>query len=146
TEVGYVGRDVESMVRDLVEASIQLVRREKRSEVHTRAENEAIKRITKALAPGIRKEKKQQSGNPFAQFYQSMGLDPNQLNLGEEEPEEDATEEISSKRNELANQIKRGLLDSREVEIQVEEKQQKASGPMNDQSEQMGIYLSETLG
>src|SRR5699024_2175101 len=54
TEVGYVGRDVESMVRDLVEASIQLVRREKRSEVHTRAENEAIKRITKALAPGIR--------------------------------------------------------------------------------------------
>src|SRR5699024_5844890 len=84
-EVGYVGRDVESMIRDLVEASIQLVRREKRSEVHTRAENEAIKRITKALAPGIRKEKKQQSGNPFAQFYQSMGLDPNQLNLGEEE-------------------------------------------------------------
>src|SRR5699024_2849764 len=49
TEVGYVGRDVESMVRDLVEASIQLVRREKRSEVHTRAENEAIKRITKLL-------------------------------------------------------------------------------------------------
>jgi len=146
TEVGYVGRDVESMVRDLVEASIQLVRREKRSEVHARAENEAVKRIAKALAPGIRKEKTQQSSNPFAQFYQSMGLDPNQMNLGAEEPEEEVTEEISSKRSELVDQIKRGVLDSREVEIQVEEKQQKATGPMNDQFEQMGIDLSDTLG
>src|SRR5690625_6026246 len=60
TEVGYVGRDVESMVRDLVEAAIQLVRREKRSEVHSRAVKAAIKRIAKAMAPGIRKEKAQQ--------------------------------------------------------------------------------------
>src|SRR5690625_5405142 len=81
TEVGYVGRDVESMVRDLVEAAIQLVRREKRSEVQARAENEAIKRIAKALAPGIRKEKSQQTTNPFAQFYQSMGMNPDQMNL-----------------------------------------------------------------
>src|SRR5699024_2276403 len=56
------------------------------------------------------------------------------------------TEEISSKRSELVDQIKRGVLDSREVEIQVEEKQQKATGPMNDQFEQMGIDLSDTLG
>src|SRR5699024_2922097 len=146
TEVGYVGRDVESMVRDLIEAAIQLVRREKRSEVHARAENEAIKRIAKALAPGIRKEKSQQNTNPFAQIYQSMGMDPNQMNFGGEEPEEEVTEEISSKRSELVDQIKRGVLDSREVEIQMEEKQQKATGPMNEQFEQMGIDLSDTLG
>ncbi|HLR88749.1 MAG TPA: ATP-dependent protease ATPase subunit HslU [Atopostipes sp.] len=147
TEVGYVGRDVESMVRDLVEAAIQLVRREKRSEVQARAENEAIKRIAKALAPGIRKEKSQQTTNPFAQFYQSMGMNPDQMNFGGEEPEEEeVTEEISSKRSELVDQIKRGVLDSREVEIQVEEKQQKTAGPMNEQFEQMGIDLSDTLG
>jgi ATP-dependent HslUV protease ATP-binding subunit HslU len=147
TEVGYVGRDVESMVRDLVEAAIQLVRREKRSEVQARAENEAIKRIAKALAPGIRKEKSQQATNPFAQFYQSMGMNPDQMNFGGEEPEEEeVTEEISSKRSELVDQIKRGVLDSREVEIQVEEKQQKTAGPMNEQFEQMGIDLSDTLG
>lgn len=148
TEVGYVGRDVESMVRDLLEAAIQLVRREKRSEVQARAENEAIKRIAKALAPGIRKEKSQQATNPFAQFYQSMGMNPDQMNFGGEEPEEEeeVTEEISSKRSELVDQIKRGVLDSREVEIQVEEKQQKTAGPMNEQFEQMGIDLSDTLG
>lgn len=146
TEVGYVGRDVESMVRDLVEAAIQLVRREKRSEVHTRAENAAIKRIAKAMAPGIRKEKAQQSNNPFAQLYQSMGMDVDQMNLGNQEPEEEVTEEISSKRRELEDQIKRGVLDNREVEIQVEEKQQKVAGPMNEQFEQMGIDLSDTLG
>src|SRR5699024_565812 len=56
TEVGYVGRDVESMVRDLVEAAIQIVRRQKRSDVQARAENKAIKRIAKVLAPDIRKE------------------------------------------------------------------------------------------
>lgn len=146
TEVGYVGRDVESMVRDLVEAAIQLVRREKRSEVQARAENEAIKRVAKALAPGIRKEKSQQTTNPFAQIYQNLGVNPEQMNFGEEEPEEEVTEEISSKRRDLVDQIKRGVLDSREIEIQVEERQQKTAGPMNEQFEQMGIDLSDTLG
>lgn len=149
TEVGYVGRDVESMVRDLVEAAIQIVRRQKRSDVQARAENEAIKRIAKALAPGIKKEKKQQNtNNPFAQLYQSMGMDPDQMNLGglQPEPEEEVTEEISSKRTELEDQIKRGLLDNRDVEIEVDEKQQKVAGPMNEQFEQMGIDLSDTLG
>src|SRR5690625_1840634 len=76
TEVGYVGRDVESMVRDLVEAAIQIVRRQKRSDVQARAENKAIKRIAKVLAPGIRKEARKQNNNPFAQLYQTMGIDP----------------------------------------------------------------------
>ncbi len=146
TEVGYVGRDVESMVRDLVEAAIQLVRRKKRSEVQGRAENLAIKRIAKALAPGIRREKSSTAESPFSQAFKSMGLDPSHLNLPQEEPEEEVTEEISSKRSELESQIKRGLLDTREVEIQVEEKQVKAAGPMSDQFEQMGIDLSDTLG
>lgn len=148
TEVGYVGRDVESMVRDLVEAAIQIVRRQKRSDVQARAENKAIKRIAKVLAPGIRKEARKQNNNPFAQLYQTMGIDPEQMNLGglEPEPEEEVTEEISSKRNELEDQIKRGLLDNREIEIEVDEKQQKVAGPMNEQFEQMGIDLSDTLG
>ena len=88
TEVGYVGRDVESMVRDLVEEAIRLVRDQKRSSVHSRAENLAIKRIAKALAPGIRKEKSAKTPNPFNQMFQSMGMDPDSLNLPQEEPEE----------------------------------------------------------
>lgn len=146
TEVGYVGRDVESMVRDLVEAAVQVVRTRKRNEVHTRAENQAIKRIAKALVPGIRREKSARPENPFNQMFRSMGVDPDQMNFPEEEPEEEVTEEISTKRKELEDQIRRGLLDSREVEIQVEEKQTKPAGPMSEQFEQMGIDFSETLG
>ena len=145
TEVGYVGRDVESMVRDLVEEAIRLVRDQKRSSVHSRAENLAIKRIAKALAPGIRKEKSAKTPNPFNQMFQSMGMDPDSLNLPQEEPEEEVTEEISSKRVELETQIKRGLLDTREVEIQVEEKQLKTAGPMSEQFEQMGIDFSDAF-
>lgn len=146
TEVGYVGRDVESMVRDLVEAAVQVVRRKKRSEVHARAESQAIKRIAKALVPGIRKEKSKYSDNPLNQMFRSMGMDPAQIDFPQEEPEEEVTEEISSKRSELEDQIKRGLLDNREVEIQVEEKKVKPAGPMSEQFEQMGLDLSDTLG
>lgn len=147
TEVGYVGRDVESMVRDLVETAIQIVRRQKRSQVHARAEDKAIKRITKALVPGIRKEKSSsREDNPMSQMFRSFGMDPQQMGAAQEEPEEEVTEEISTKRSELADQIKRGVLDTREVEIEVEEKKQAPSGPMNAQFEQMGIDLSDTLG
>lgn len=146
TEVGYVGRDVESMVRDLVERAIQIVREQKRSEVHARAEKNAIKRITKALVPGIKKEKSTQQTNPMSQMFQNFGMDPSQApqmpGIQPEEPEEEVTEEISTKRSELEDQIKRGLLDEREVDIKVEEKKQAPSGPMNAQLEQMGLDLS----
>ncbi len=146
TEVGYVGRDVESMVRDLVEAAIQIVRRQKRSQVHSRAEDQAIKRIAKTLVPGIRREKAAQDENPMSQIFRGFGMDPSAMNLPEQEPEEEVTEEISSKRSELEDQIRRGVLDLREVEIEVEEKKTTPSGPMNAQFEQMGIDLSDTLG
>lgn len=145
TEVGYVGRDVESMVRDLVEEAIHIVRRNKRSDVHARAETLAIKRIAKALVPGIKKEKSAKTQNPFNQMFQSMGMDPDSLNLPQEELEEEVTEEISTKRTELESQIKRGLLDTREVELQVEEKQLKTAGPMSEQFEQMGMDLSDAF-
>lgn len=145
TEVGYVGRDVESMVRDLVEEAVLLVRRQKRSDVHARAEGLAIKRIAKALVPGIKKEKSTKTQNPFNQMFQSMGMDPDAMNLPQEEPEEEVTEEISTKRAELESQIKRGLLDNREVEIQVEEKQLKTAGPMSEQFEQMGMDFSDAF-
>lgn len=154
TEVGYVGRDVESMVRDLVERAIQLVRIDKRRSVRGQAERKAIKRIAKVLAPGIRKEKaKKETSNPLTEMYKNMGMDLSKLNLGdlgglgaEPEFEEEVTEEISSKRAELEDQIKRGMLDSREIEIEVEEKQQQAAGPMGEQFEQMGMDIMGSLG
>lgn len=57
TEVGYVGRDVESMVRDLVEHAISLVEKEKRSDVYSQAYAKALGRIAQVLKPGVIKKK-----------------------------------------------------------------------------------------
>lgn len=146
TEVGYIGRDVESMVRDLTESAIQLVREEYRKNVHGQAERRAIERVAKALAPGIKKKKTTNDSNPLAGMFKNMGVDPNQFNQNAEEEEETVTEEISTKREALIDQITRGILDSREVEIKVEEKKNTKSNPMSQPLEQMGIDLSETFG
>ena len=58
TEVGYVGRDVESMVRDLVENAIQIVRKEQDARGRIQAEKKANRRLAKLLVPGIKKEQK----------------------------------------------------------------------------------------
>lgn len=147
TEVGYVGRDVESMVRDLVENAVHLVREQKRQEVRGKAQQQAIKRVAKALAPSKKDTNAQQAQNPFASLFQGAGGNPQQqmANLfGEGAPdvEEDVSEEIATKRKDLVNQIERGVLDSREVDIMVEEKKQTPNNPMSQQMEQMGIDLS----
>ncbi|WP_347298625.1 ATP-dependent protease ATPase subunit HslU [Dolosigranulum savutiense] len=147
TEVGYVGRDVESMVRDLVENAVHLVREQKRQEVRNKARQQAIKRVAKALAPGKKDTHTQQAQNPFASLFQGAGGNPQQqmANLfggGAPDVEEDVSEEIATKRKDLVDQIERGVLDSREVDIMVEEKKQTPNNPMSQQMEQMGIDLS----
>ncbi|MFC5974545.1 ATP-dependent protease ATPase subunit HslU [Carnobacterium antarcticum] len=145
TEVGYIGRDVESMVRDLVEAAIGLVEKRQYSSVYIQAEKKAIDRLVKILVPGIKKEKKETaSGNPFEAMFQNMGM-----NVGPkhpEEEEEEVTEAISTNRETIKQQIRDGLLDTREVTIEVEENKKAKSSPMNAGLEQMGIDLNETLG
>ncbi|MBM1153418.1 ATP-dependent protease ATPase subunit HslU [Enterococcus durans] len=140
TEVGYVGRDVESMVRDLVENAIQIVEKEQYSRVYMDAKKNAEKRLVKVLVPGIKKEQKQ-SGNQFEQMM-------NMFNMAQQnnaEPQEDVTEDIRVNRKTVLEQLKKGLLDNREVTIEVED-QKKPAPMMNNGLEQMGIDLNETLG
>ncbi|KFN91092.1 ATP-dependent protease ATP-binding subunit [Tetragenococcus muriaticus PMC-11-5] len=94
TEVGYVGRDVESMIRDLVENAIQIVKKARYSDVYSQAEKKANRRLAKALAPGIKKKTKNQ--NPYEQMMNmfAQGQQPQES----EEPEEELTEEIRSNR------------------------------------------------
>ncbi|EOH86818.1 ATP-dependent protease ATPase subunit HslU [Enterococcus asini] len=138
TEVGYVGRDVESMVRDLVENAIQIVRKQQYSRVYARAVKKANRRLVKVLVPGIKKEQKK-SSNPYEQMM-------NMFNGGNqpEEPKEELTEEIKVNRQTVFEQLEKGLLDNREVTIEIEEP--KVVPPMNNGLEQMGIDLNETLG
>lgn len=140
TEVGYVGRDVESMVRDLVENAIQIVEKEQYSRVYTSAKKNAEKRLVKILVPGIKKEQKQSTN----QFEQMMNLfNASQQNTAE--PQEEVTEDIRINRRTVLEQLQKGLLDSREVTIEVED-QKKHAPMMNNGLEQMGIDLNETLG
>ena len=144
TEVGYVGRDVESMVRDLVENAIKIVEKQQYSNVYTKAENKAVERLAKVLVPGIKKEKKKaESTNPFESMMNNMGMNMNQM---AEEPEEEVTEQISTNRKVIAQQIRDGLLDQRELTVEVEERKKTVNSPMNAGLEQMGIDLNDTLG
>ncbi|WP_407856046.1 ATP-dependent protease ATPase subunit HslU [Enterococcus sp. 22-H-5-01] len=136
TEVGYVGRDVESMVRDLVENAITIVEKEQYSKVYSQALKRANKRLVKILVPGIKKEQKQ-STNPYEQMM-------NMFNQTQTETKEEVTEDIKVNRQTILEQLEKGLLDQREVTIEVTEP--KKAAPMNNGLEQMGIDLSDTLG
>lgn len=140
TEVGYVGRDVESMVRELVENAIQIVQKEQYSRVYARASKKANRRLVKVLVPGIKKEQKQ-SSNPYEQMMNIFSASQNQ----NDDPKEELTEEIKTNRQAIFEQLEKGLLDNREVTIEIDEP--KTAAPMmNNGLEQMGIDLNETLG
>lgn len=112
TEVGYVGRDVESMVRDLVQASVKLVKDEKMIQVKEDAEDLANERLIALLAPGFKKEKT--TTNPFEALMNQQGG---------EEPEEEVTPEVKDKRRSLRSKLINGFLEEEKVSIEVQEEQ-----------------------
>jgi len=121
TEVGYVGRDVESMVRDLVENAIQIVEKQKRGDVYAKAYESALQRLAKVMKPGIKKAKPKQEGmNDWQNMFKNLGMP---LPENQEEETEEVTAEIAQSRAEIIEQLRKGLLNKREVSIKVEEKQ-----------------------
>ena len=134
TEVGYVGRDVESMVRDLVEHAISLVEKEKRSDVYNQAYAKALERIAQVLKPGVIK-KKANNQNPMQSMFQQFGLPADMM--PEEEETEEVTAEVASQRREIVEQLKKGVLDNREVTIKVVEKNSSPLGAMGNNDQMM---------
>ena len=113
TEVGYVGRDVESMIRDLVEASIRLVRKEKIKNVQAEAQKMANERLVDLLVPNKRKAKT--GNNPFEmllgnQFSSDTAAD------SEEERHRNEQKVI------FREKLRRHEFDDDEIDIEVEEK------------------------
>jgi ATP-dependent HslUV protease ATP-binding subunit HslU len=113
TEVGYVGRDVESMVRDLVEVSNRLVKEEKQEEVREQAEKLANEQIVKLLVPSMRKKKQPNMANPFEMFF------------GNQEEDEDVQEDtqVRVKRSQIAEDLAAGKLEQEWITVEVEEQQ-----------------------
>lgn len=116
TEVGYVGRDVESMVRDLVDVSVRLVKEQKKSLVEDEATQKANEKLVKLLVPSMKK-KAAQNNNPLESLL--GGAIPN-FNQNDEE-EEAPTEEIKTKRSEIRQQLLAGKLEEEKVRIKIEQ-------------------------
>jgi ATP-dependent HslUV protease ATP-binding subunit HslU len=127
TEVGYVGRDVESMVRDLAEAAIRMVRDERLSDVKEPAEHAAVERIIDVLHPETCAPQPQQN-NPFAAtlgsiFGNSFGAQANAAQPQTQQPVQQQAPPHESERirSEARADIERGFYDVRLIEIEVEE-------------------------
>ena len=117
TEVGYVGRDVESMVRDLVDGAVRLVKDEKKSLVKDEATKKANDKLVKLLVPSLKK-KAAQGNNPLENLF--GGAIPN-FGQNQDEEEEPPTEEIKTKRSEIKKQLEQGKLENEKVRIKVEQ-------------------------
>ncbi|GKW44881.1 HslU--HslV peptidase ATPase subunit [Planococcus sp. NCCP-2050] len=137
TEVGYVGRDVESMVRDLVEAAVRIVKEEKFEAVKFQAESAANERIVKLLAPS--RKKKANGQNPLEMLFgQKM----------EQQEEEDPTAEVEVrvKRREIAADLKAGKLEDEWVMVEVTENMPSMFDALQGSGmEQMGANMQDAL-
>ncbi|MGJ7044494.1 ATP-dependent protease ATPase subunit HslU [Thermoanaerobacterium thermosulfurigenes] len=132
TEVGYVGRDVESMIRDLLESAIRMVKQEKMQNVMLRAKELAEERILDYLING-RKSKRQK--NPFEFLFNAQG---------DEDTHDDDGQEIRMQKEQLREKIRSGELNDRIIEIEITD----SSSPIlemysNLGAEEMNINLQD---
>jgi ATP-dependent HslUV protease ATP-binding subunit HslU len=132
TEVGYVGRDVESMVRDLVETSIDMVREEKLDEVAERAEQAAEERVLDLLLPSSPVPADSPNA-PSPAPAPAPTLEPRR-------------EAVDRTREKLRAQLRDGKLDQRLVEVEVRERSMPAFEIVSSQGvEEMDINVKDML-
>src|ERR1039458_5717413 len=145
TEVGYVGRDVDSIVRDLVEIAIDMVREEKLEEVEDRAEMNAEERLLDVLLPPPTQTAPAASGQGGAN---APGFAPqiegNTITLPP--PAGGAGDSHNRTREKLRQQFREGKLDDRMVEIDVRERNAPSFEIISNQGvEEMDVNLKDML-
>lgn len=138
TEVGYMGRDVESMIRDLVEGAIRIVKEDKMQNVQDKAEKNANKRIVKLLVPSGKKDS--QSKNPLEMLFGNQSDDED-----DQQPQQEEEQSKAEKRRRVAHQLAMGELEDHYVTVEVEEQQQSNMFDMLQGSgmEQMGSNMQD---
>ncbi|MEI4831036.1 ATP-dependent protease ATPase subunit HslU [Bacillus sp. FJAT-53711] len=140
TEVGYVGRDVESMIRDLVETSVRIVKEEKMVHVKDKAEEQANQRIVEILVP--HKQKESGFKNPLEMLFGGY-QNQNTTSVSEQQDER----EIEQKRKEVEKQLVAGLLEDEAITIEVTEQQSSMFDMLQGTGmEQMGMNFQDALG
>ncbi len=135
TEVGYVGRDVESMIRELMDLSVNIVKQEKAKEVQKKAEENALERILDILIPPIKKKN---------------GIQPASTDLkdgGEGGKAIDEAEQNAKTREKIYKQLIEGKLDNRIIELDLTSDNLpmlQVLGPIG--LEEMGLNLQDLFG
>jgi ATP-dependent HslUV protease ATP-binding subunit HslU len=125
TEVGYVGRDVESMIRDLVEVAIDMVREEKLEDVQDKAELNAEERLLDTLLPPL-------NAPPNVDQSELPGMSP--------------LDSLQRTREKLRQQLREGKLDERIVELDVRERSMPSFEIISNQGiEEMDINIKDML-
>lgn len=139
TEVGYVGRDVDSIIRDLVETSVRMVKAEKMALVAEQAEALVDDRILDILAPMPSREARL---NPLGMLFGGMGL-----SREDEEALEERRSQARAERARLSEMLRRGELEDKVIEVEVEDN----TPPMLEVFsgtgvEELGINMQDLFG
>jgi ATP-dependent HslUV protease ATP-binding subunit HslU len=151
TEVGYVGRDVDSMVRDLVETAIRITKASKLEEKYAVADDIAEEKIIDAIVPGSKKAAGDQKSGPFDFILNNGGYqsqkqqyEEQQQKKAEEEAAKSNTGDLGLQREQVRQQLREGRLEDQYIEIQVTD--QPKSNELDMSNEGMGIAIGNIFG
>ncbi|MBO8159341.1 ATP-dependent protease ATPase subunit HslU [Thermosyntropha sp.] len=141
TEVGYVGRDVDSMIRDLVETAVRMVKQEKLEEVEERGRQLAYERIVDYIMP-LPRRKSKPAKNPFDFLFNQASEE-----YARDEEFENRLKEIEAQREIIRQKLLRYELEDEIIEIEVEEKNPPFLEIFSGSGvEEMGVNLQDVLG
>lgn len=149
TEVGYVGRDVDSMVRDLVESSIRITKQSQLDEKYAIADSIVEERIIEAIIPGKKKQEAPQNTvkNPFDFILSNAGYQSQKQQYEQQKLEQQGAgekEDVALAREQVRQQLQQGLLEDQFIEIEVTETPKGGTIDLNGES--MGIAIGNIFG
>lgn len=127
TEVGYVGKDVDSMIRDLVQASIQLVRTEKIDQIREKAKERVEERILQALFPSIKKDELTSEPTEYSKNKQTDVFSENNKNTvinHDISRQSQQGERLQKTKEKLRDRLIKGQFEDKIIDIEIEEKDQ----------------------
>ncbi|MCB1222351.1 MAG: ATP-dependent protease ATPase subunit HslU, partial [Mesotoga sp.] len=133
TEVGYVGKNVESIIRELVDVGVNMVKQEKMGEVEGKASYQVEERILEALVPGP--QTKATGPRNIIELFQGQQ---------QPKPSQEETERIRNRREDYRDRLRSGDLEDLDIEVEVEDHSQQMI--MIPGMEDMGIDMSGVLG
>ena len=142
TEVGYVGRDVDSMVRDLVEASLRVTKQSKLEEKYEVADQIAEEKIVEAIIPG-KKKKINEKKSPFDFIMNSGGYQSQKQQYIDQQDKDSASNEdrdVEMAREQVREQLRQGLLEDQYIEIDV------VSAPKGNQLDMSNEGMTIAIG